>query len=222
MKRILFTLIVTLALAGSAYAQPAHLIRTGATLAWQASSGDHGSMKVAIVSGQYFEIDQTNENNKAAGVQTLYGAILDRGRKIVLLNVGNWKEVWEGTPSGDSISGTITAGSANFTFTISAGATGGQFSTAPFLPGKILKWKTNAAGGQNGHFRVTDANGPTFTLEQKNFNNVAAGIVKMDGEVKHGKIYIYNRQWNETWIGTVANGVVSGKINNRHAFQIEE
>jgi outer membrane protein assembly factor BamB len=179
-------------------------------------------MKVAVVSGQYFEIDQTNENNRAAGVQTLYGAILDRGRRIVLLNVGNWKEVWEGTPSGDTISGTVTAGSTNFTFTISAGGHGHHASTTPFFPGKILRWKTNAAGGQNGNFRVTGTNGATFTLEQKNDKNVAAGIVRMDGEVKDGKIYIYNRQWNETWIGTLADGVVSGKINDRHTFQIAE
>lgn len=222
MKRILLTLIVALALTASVYAQPSPLIKTGATLAWKASTGDRGTMKVGTVSGQYFEIEQMNENNKAAGVQKLYGAILDKGRKIVLLNIGDWKEVWEGRPSGDGISGTITAGQANFTFTISAGATGGQFSTAPFLPGKTLKWKTTAAGGQNGNFRVIGASGATFTVEQRSDKNAAAGTVKMDGEVKNGMVYLYNRQWNETWIGTVINGVVSGRINNSHTFQISE
>jgi len=225
MKKILFTLMVTLALAASVYAQPAPIIRPGATLFWQASTGDHGAMRVGVVMGQYFEIEQTNRNNRAAGVQKLYGAILDRGRRIVLLNVGNWKEVWEGTMSREGISGTISAGTANFTFTISAAAPGGfgvQEDTWPFLPGRILKWRTNAAGGQNGTFRVTHVNGPTFTVEQKNFKNVAAGITRMEGEVKHGQIYLYNRQWNETWIGTVDNGMVSGMINDRYSFQIVE
>lgn len=231
MKKVLLAFFVAIAMTATASAQPAQFIKTGASLSWKASSGDHGAMKVGTVSGQYFEVEQTNDNNRDAGVQKLYGAILDKGKKIVLLNVGSWKEVWEGTTASDGVSGAITAGAANFTFTISAGAPtapaaaaapAAPVSTAPFLPGKTLKWKTNAAGGQNGTFKVTGVNGPTFTLEQKNDKNMAAGIVKMDGELKDGKFFIYNRQWNETWSGALANGVVSGKINNSYTFQIAE
>jgi hypothetical protein len=235
MKKIFFAFIVTFGLIASAYARQSMLIKPGAVLDWEASTGDHGVMKVGMISGQYFEIDQTNDNNRGAGAQKLYGAILDRGNKIVLMNVGNWKEVWEGTLFDDSISGNITAGTSNYTFTISAGARRGrsssapffsgdrdQASTAPFLPGRILRWQTNAMGGQKGNFRVTGVNGNTFTVEQMNDKNVGAGIVKMEGEVKNGKIYLYNRRWDETWIGIATNGTVSGKINNNYTFRIME
>jgi len=39
-------------------------------------------MKIVNVTGQYFEADQTNEKNKAAGVVKLYGAVLDGGKKL--------------------------------------------------------------------------------------------------------------------------------------------
>ena len=39
-------------------------------------------------------------------------------------------------------------------------------------------------------------------------------------EVKDGTVYIYNRKWNETWVGAFTRGGVSGKINNRYSFKI--
>jgi len=46
--------------------------------------------------------------------------------------------------------------------------------------------------------------------------------VRMEGEVKDGRIYIYNRKWDETWIGTFRHGSVIGKVNNRTEFRIFE
>ena len=44
----------------------------------------------------------------------------------------------------------------------------------------------------------------------------------MEGEFRDGKVFIYNRRWNETWVGFNSNGYVSGKINNQYSFQISE
>lgn len=222
MKRLLLALLVAAAVTAPALAQANSFIKNGATLYWKASTGDNGTMKVANASGQYFEVEQANERNKSAGIQRLYGAILDNGKRVVLLNVGNWKEVWEGKSSADGVSGTIIAGSSNYSFTISVAPPVAQVSTAPFLLGKTLRWKTNASAGQNGVIRVTGVNGSTFTLEQRNDQNPAAGVTKLDGEIKDGKFYIYNRQWKETWVGTLSGGVVSGKINGTYTFQISE
>ena len=60
----------------------------------------------------------------------------------------------------------------------------------------------------------------TFTIDQVNFRNKAAGTTKLEGEVKSGTIYIYNKKWNETWTGTYSNGKTTGKINNRYSFTI--
>ncbi len=219
MKKILLASLVAVMAAVSVSAQAGAFIKNGATLSWKASTGDSGAMKVGNVSGSYFEVDQTNDRNKAAGVQKLYGALVDGGKTVVLLNVGAWKEVWEGKATADGVSGNIIAGSSKYTFSISAAP---MVSTAPFTAGKTLKWKTNASGGQNGTIKVTGASGSTFTIEQYNDKNKAAGATKMDGEVKDGKFYIYNRQWGETWIGTLSGSVVSGKINGAFTFEISE
>lgn len=218
MKRVLLACIVTAA-AVSASAQATGFIKNGATLYWTSSTGDTGTMKVSNVAGANFEVDQANDRNKAAGLQKLYGAVLDGGKKVVLLNVGSWKEVWEGSATASGVSGTIIAGSSKYSFTISATAPAAakeasSASTAPFVAGATLRWKTNAAGGQSGVIKVTEVKGSTFKLEQTNEKNPGAGVTKMDGEVKNGKFYIYNRQWGETWEGTLSGTAVKGKINN--------
>ncbi len=95
--------------------------------------------------------------------------------------------------------------------------------TAPFISGKTLKWETDAQGGQKGTFLVTSTNGFSFYLDQKNYKNRAAGIVKLKGQIRDGKIVINNSKWNETWIGTLQNnGKVFGKIDNKYFFRISE
>jgi hypothetical protein len=95
-------------------------------------------------------------------------------------------------------------------------------STAPFISGKTLRWETDAQGGQNGTIHVTSTNGSSFYLDQKNNKNRAAGIIKLEGKIKDGKVFINNYTWNEMWIGTLSNGIVFGKINNKYSFRISE
>ena len=94
--------------------------------------------------------------------------------------------------------------------------------TAPFTTGKTLRWETNALGGQNGTLYVTQTKGSFFYLEQKNNRNTASGVTRLEGEVKDGQVFIYNRKWKETWIGIFKHGSVTGKINNATEFRIFE
>lgn len=94
--------------------------------------------------------------------------------------------------------------------------------TGLFIVGKTLRWETDAQGGQNGTFHVTATKGPYFYLDQKNYKNRDAGIVKLEGKIKDGKVFINNNKWNESWIGTLNNRTVSGKINNKYSFRISE
>ena len=100
MKRYFIALVTFLALVSPLSAE---MITKDKVLSWTTSSGQNGSIKIVALNGQYFEADQTNEKNKAAGVVKLYGAILDGGKKIVLINIGQWKEIWEGAVSGNEI-----------------------------------------------------------------------------------------------------------------------
>jgi len=219
MKRALSCLVLFFALAAAISAQGARIIQRGGLFRWATNTGQNGMMKVVSVDGPLFEMDQTNEKNRSAGAVRLYGAVVDNGRKIVLLSVGQWKEVWDGNLLGNEITGNLLTGSASFTFKITPAAM--DEGTAPFLTGKTLRWESGA-GGQSGVFHVTRTNGNHFYLDQRNSKNAAAGIVSMEGEVKEGRIYIYNRKWNETWIGTARNGSVTGKINNQVDFRIFE
>lgn len=308
MKRFLIAMVAIMTIVAPLSAE---MISKDKVLSWSTSAGQNGSLKVVTVNGQYFEVEQSNEKNKAAGVIKLYGAVLDGGKKIVIINTGQWKEVWEGTISGNEASGNLVAGSAKYTFkisepvvaavvkavpmeageyegvhrhwtdkvifkadgtykrasngdpgtytfdgktlvlkwakwdaetlvqtapgvfncaaykfTLTKSTTNGTVSaivsssTEPFVNGVTLKWNTSA--GQTGTIVVTSVTGTKFTLDQVNFNNRGAGTTKLDGEVKDGKIYIYNRQWNETWTGTNSNGTVKGKINNMYDFTISK
>ncbi len=217
MKRYLITLAAFLAIVSPLSAQ---MVTNNKVLAWSTSAGQNGTMKIVAVNGQYFEAQQTNEKNKAAGVVKLYGATLDGGKKIVLINIGQWKETWEGTVSGSEINGNLVAGSAKYTFKITEPvvAVAAVAGVNPFVNGSTLTWNTSA--GQNGTIKVTAVNGAKFNLDQINFNNRGAGTTKLDGEVKDGKVFIYNRQWNETWVGTLSGDKIAGKINNVYDFTI--
>ncbi len=303
MKGYLIALVAFMALLSPLSAE---MIVKDKVLSWSTNAGQNGSMKIVAVNGQYFEVEQTNEKNKAAGVIKLYGAIVDGGKKMVIINTGQWKEVWEGAVSANEINGNLIAGTAKYTFKITEPAAvksvplaageyngvhrhwtdiviinadgtykrksngdpgkwtfdgktlvlkwqkwdaetlvqtapgtfsstaykftlngpgsisivSGGASTEPFVTGVTLKWSTNA--GQNGTLVVTSVSGTKFYFDQTNFKNRAAGIIKLEGEVKDGKIYIYNKKWNETWVGVNSNGTVSGKINNSYTFTISK
>ncbi|PTY01233.1 hypothetical protein [Opitutus sp. ER46] len=221
MKKILGSLILVIALIASASAQGIPMIRRGEVLRWTIEGGQSGLMKVTAVDGALFEIEQTNEHNRSVGAVRMFGAVIDNGRKVILLNVGQWKEVWEGELLHDKIVGTLSAGTAHSNFQILPAAHR-EAGPAPFITGRTLRWETNALGGQGGTLFVTRTEGPWFYLEQSNSKNPNAGVVRLEGEIKEGRIYIYNRKWNETWVGVVRRGVVVGKVNGQAEFRIFE
>jgi hypothetical protein len=226
-KNPLAVATVLFSLVAAASAQVPQLIRRGNVLSWSAQSGHGGLMKIVSVDGLYFEVEQTNDNNRAAGIVRLQGAVIDNGQKVVLINGGQWKEVWEGRVFGDEIIGKLAAGNEFLNFRITAGAVPAAaadpiLSTAPFIPGRTLRWGNESNGGQSGTFFVVSAKGSTFTLEQTNVRNPSAGITRMDGEIKGGMVYIYNRKWKETWVGIFEHGHVTGRVNNDIPFRIFE
>lgn len=305
MRKSLIVLISLISMGAAVAPLSAEMLVKNKALTWSTSAGQSGSMTISAVNGQYFEADQINENNKGAGTLKLYGAVVDGGKKIVMINTSKWKEVWEGAVSANEISGTLSSGSAKYTFKItepvviqsvasapfaageyqgvhkdwtdkvifSADGTykravnsdpgtytfdgktlvlkwkkwnaetlvqtaPGQFtckeykftltalsaastvSTDPFVNGAVLKWSSSL--GQNGTMKVTSVSGTHFTLDQVNVKNAGAGIVKLEGEAKDGKIYIYNKKWNETWVGTVSGNTVKGKISGSIDFTISK
>jgi hypothetical protein len=221
MKRALASLGLLFTLVAPASAQGPRMIRRGEVLRWSASSGHGGLMKIVAVDGPLFEVEQINEKNRAAGAVRLYGALVDGGRRVVLLNVGQWREVWDGTLYSDEIRGNLLTGSSSLSFRITAAPEPPrEEGPALFIPGRTLRWESGS--GQNGTFTVTHAKGPFFHLEQRNFKNPAAGITRLEGEVKDGRVYLYNRKWNETWVGTFRRGSVVGRINDRTEFRIFE
>ena len=222
MTRNLLSSLMAFALVATASAQAPSMIRRGNVLSWNTSNGQRGLLKIATVDGLYFEAEQTSETNRAAGMVRFYGAIVDNGHRVVLINPGQWKEVWEGTVGRDEITGKLAAGSADYSFRIMAGMPpmAAMASTEPFVTGRTLRWKSDA--GQEGTIYVASVKGSTFFLEQVNVRNAGAGITHLDGEIKDGKVFIYNRKWNETWTGFVEHGAVVGKINNHTGFRIFE
>jgi len=114
MNKLLVALLGIAALVAPLSAQ---IISPGKTLSWSAN-GQTGSLRIGTVNGAYFEAEQTNEMNQAVGVVRLYGAVLDNGRRVVLINGGPWKEVWEGSLFEHEITGNLMAGSARFPFKI--------------------------------------------------------------------------------------------------------
>ena len=139
MKKYLIALITFLALVSPLSAE---MITKDKVLSWSTSAGQNGSMKIVAVNGQYFEVEQTNEKNKAAGVIKLYGAIVDSGKKMVIINTGQWKEIWEGAISASEISGNLIAGSAKYTFKI----------TEPVVAAVAVKMEAGEYQGVHRHW----------------------------------------------------------------------
>jgi len=220
-KNLLVALALTLALPSAALAHGGPQIERGDVFRWSIQGGQNGLMRIVAVDGKLLEVEQTNEQNRAAGSVRMFGAVTENGRKIVLLNVGQWKEVWEGEYDHDRIVGTVSTRSTRFDFQM-VPASHHEDGPAPFVTGRVLHWETNALGTQGGTFIVTRTEGPRFFLEQTNRKNPGAGVVRMDGEIRDGRVYLYNRQWNETWVGVFARGAVVGKVNDQADFRIFE
>jgi len=220
-KTLLVSLALTIALTTSALARGGPQIGRGDVFRWSIGSGQNGLMRIVAVDGALLEIEQTNEHNRTAGAVRMFGAVTENGRKIVLLNVGQWKEVWEGEFEHDKIVGTVSTRSTRLDFQM-VPASHHEEGPAPFVTGRVLHWETNALGNQGGTFIVTRTEGPRFFLEQTNRKNPGAGVVRMEGEIRDGRIYIYNRPWKETWIGDFGRGAVVGKVNGQAEFRIFE
>ncbi|NVN99389.1 MAG: hypothetical protein HXX17_08700 [Geobacteraceae bacterium] len=205
-----------------------HLITpfiSGKTLRWEtdALGGQNGTIHVTSTEGSTFYLDQRNNKNTAAGVVKLDGMFKDGN---VIINNRKWGETWVGTVNNGVISGKINNKYAFLIFdkpeasvTIKERA---HHLPALFVSGKTLRWETDALGGQNGTIDVTSTEGSTFYMDQRNYKNRAAGVVKLDGTFKDGNIIINNRKWGETWVGTMSNGGVYGKINNTYNFRLFE
>ncbi len=220
-NKLLICLTLTIALTTSALARGGPQIERGDVFRWSIRNGQSGLMRVVSVDGALLEVEQTNEHNRTAGEVRMFGAVTDNGRKLVLLNVGRWKEVWEGEFERGKIVGTVSTGSTRLGFQM-VPASHHEEGPAPFITGRVLHWETNALGSQGGTFIVTRTEGPRFFLEQTNRKNPGAGVVRMEGEIKDGRIYLYNRKWNETWVGTFVHGAVVGKVNDKAEFRIFE
>lgn len=221
MKTLLVTLALTIALTTSALARGGPQIERGDVFRWSIQGGQNGLMKIVAVNGALLEVEQTNERNRAAGAVRMFGAVTENGRKIVLLNVGQWKEVWEGEYDHDRIVGKVTTRSTRLDFQM-VPASHHEEGPTPFVTGRVLHWETNALGNQGGTFIVTRTEGSRFFLEQTNRKNPGAGVVRMEGEIRDGRVYLYNRPWKETWVGVFARGAVVGKVNGQAEFRIYE
>lgn len=87
-------------------------------LSWKTSSQggtlSHGELRISNVNNNSFDAAQSNKNNPGAGTQTLYGGIFNGDQQVVLLNVGEFREVWVGAVSGDRIVGKIEGTNIDF------------------------------------------------------------------------------------------------------------
>lgn len=88
------------------------------TLTWKTFSQGavvgQGELRISNVSNNTFDAEQTNQSNPGAGAQVLYGALFNGDKQVVLLNVGEYREAWVGTVSGDKIRGKIEGSNVDF------------------------------------------------------------------------------------------------------------
>lgn len=166
MKKCVVAILTVLALASSLSAE---IITKDKLLSWSTNAGQSGSMKVVAVNGQYVEVEQTNDKNKAAGVIKLYGATLEGGTKLVLINIGQWKEVWEGSVSGNDVTGHLSSGSAKYSFKItgSVAAKGSAFAVGEYQ-GMHKDWTDKVIFYADGTYKRSVNNDPgTWTYDGK-------------------------------------------------------
>lgn len=90
----------------------------GKTLLWktiqQGTIVGSGELQISNVTNETFDAGQSNLSNPDAGLQRLYGGIFNNGQQVVLLNIGEFREVWVGKVAGDRITGKIEGGNVTF------------------------------------------------------------------------------------------------------------
>lgn len=201
---------------------------------WETSASQYGTLKILEVSSDKFKLEQFNEVNKSEGGVVLEGKFGDDG-KCYIFNK-RWNETWIGEFKGDALIGKINN---VYTFKISAddsaapkAAKKAPSSSAqkpkvdtpakaalPFSKGTLFTWKTSV--GDSGIMKVASVDGKTFVLEQTNKNNMRAGIVIMEGELRADGTYcIINKSYRETWIGKASGEGIVGKVNKYFKFEI--
>jgi len=122
MKRNIFLVALLLSLTAGLSTLQAQSARDyfqeGKTLIWkttqQGAMVGSGELQISNVTNQTFDAGQTNLNNPDARLQRLYGGIFSNGQQVVLLNIGEFREVWIGKVAGDRITGKIEGGNVTF------------------------------------------------------------------------------------------------------------
>lgn len=122
MKRHIFLVALLLSLTAGLSTLQAQSARDyfqeGKTLLWktiqQGTIVGSGELQISNVTNQTFDAGQTNLSNPDAGLQRLYGGIFNNGQQVVLLNIGEFREMWVGKVAGDRITGKIEGGNVTF------------------------------------------------------------------------------------------------------------
>ena len=122
MKRNAFLIALLLSVTAglsTLHAQSARdFFQEGKTLIWkttqQGAIVGSGELQISNVANLTFDARQSNLNNPGAGLQQLYGGIFNNGQQVVLLNIGEFREVWIGRVLGDRITGKIEGGNVDF------------------------------------------------------------------------------------------------------------
>lgn len=119
MNKNVFSVLLFLLIVPTLWAQTVRdYFQNDRVLVWKTSSQGaalgQGELRIANVNNNSFDAGQTNKSNPDAGIQKLYGGIFNGDQQMVLLNVGEYREVWIGTVSGDRITGKIEGTNVDF------------------------------------------------------------------------------------------------------------
>jgi hypothetical protein len=89
---------------------------------------------------------------------------------MVLINIGSWKEVWEGTVSSSEISGNLISGSSKYTFKITEPVAAPVVKSAPLAAGEYQgvhrHWTDKVIINADGtHKRASNGDPGTWTFD---------------------------------------------------------